>query len=313
MKILIAGGFGFLGGRLAQHFTCIGHEVTLGSRRNLFAPEWLPSSTVVQMEWNDPISLFRLCKGFDVVIHAAGMNALDSQNNPEAAAEFNGTATGRLAAAAMDSGVGRFVYFSTAHVYGSPLRGLISEEVNPVNTHPYASSHLAGEQAIQHVSKTGELDCTIIRLANAFGAPSHKEVNCWGLLANDLCQQAVTSGSIVLKSNGKQFRDFVPISTVNSVTNTLIEREYKAHNYLTVNVGSAITQPVVDLAKLVQARCEAVLHFTPEIHVPNASLDEHKQFYFQFKSSFLDLNELTNMTNVISEMDDLLRFCKANF
>ena len=81
----------------------------------------------------------------DVVIHTAGMNAQECASDPEQALAFNGTVTADLVSSAVKQGVQKFIYLSTAHVYKEPLVGTISESSQTTNTHPYATSHLAGE------------------------------------------------------------------------------------------------------------------------------------------------------------------------
>jgi UDP-glucose 4-epimerase len=144
MRILVIGGFGFVGGRVAKHLHRAGYSIVLGTRQAYSSPEWLRQAEVVQLHWHDAAALERSCRGVDVVIHAAGMNAQDCAADPVSALEFNGLATARLLAAAIRAGVQRFIYLSTAHVYASPLVGTITENTCPRNLHPYATSHLGG-------------------------------------------------------------------------------------------------------------------------------------------------------------------------
>ena len=109
--------------------------------------------------------------------------------------DFNGVATKRLVEAASRAGVKKFIYLSTAHVYASPLVGTITEQTLPNNSHPYASSHLAGESAVLNADERGVIQGVVMRLSNAYGAPMHKGVNCWMLVVNDLCRQAVQTRS----------------------------------------------------------------------------------------------------------------------
>ena len=197
MRILITGGFGFVGGRLAEHLAQAGHQIVLGTRNARNPPVWLPQAKVAQIVWDDDCVLKRILDGVNVVIHAAGMNAQECADKPVVALEFNGVATARLIAAAVRVDVQRFIYFSTAHVYASPLVGTINEETYPRNLHPYATSHLAGEHAVLSTNKCGEIQGIVLRLSNAFGSPMHKSVNCWRLLVNDLCRQAVLMLSLI--------------------------------------------------------------------------------------------------------------------
>ena len=120
MRALITGGFGYIGAKLGEYLFQNGHKVVLGTQRILTAPNWLPQVEVVNTIWNDEKELTRICQGFDVIVHAAGMNAEDCSNDPIKALEFNGLATTRILRSAIQSGIKKFVYLSTAHVYRNP-------------------------------------------------------------------------------------------------------------------------------------------------------------------------------------------------
>ena len=77
------------------------------------------------------------------------MNAQNCVTDPVAALEVNAVATARLLQAAIRQGAKRFIYLSTAHVYGSSLSGVITEETCPASLCPYAASHRAGEDVVR--------------------------------------------------------------------------------------------------------------------------------------------------------------------
>lgn len=312
MRVLITGGFGFVGGRVAQHLQQAGHTVVLGTRQATGSPEWLPEAQVAPILWYDPDALERACHVVDVIIHAAGMNAQDCAADPVAALEFNGVATARLVAAAVHAGVERFIYPSTAHVYASLLAGTITEETCPRNLHPYATSHLAGEHAVLEAATRGKTEGIVLRLSNAFGAPMHRKANCWMLLVNDLCRQAVETGQIVLKSSGLQQRDFVAMSEVCRVIGSLAASDTSALRWAIFNVGSGISQSVLEMAQLIQTRCAYVLGFEPALQLPEATAGEcHEPLFYSG-------NRLTRAGIVVTqdptaEIDRMLMFCNTQF
>jgi UDP-glucose 4-epimerase len=312
MRILITGGGGFVGGRLAQHLHQAGHEIILGSRNASRPPDWLPQAEVKQTKWHDGRALEQVCNGADVVIHAAGMNAQDCLTDPVAALEFNGLATARLLEAASRSGVKRFIYLSTAHVYANPLIETITEESCPRNLHPYATSHLAGENVVLSASERGKIEGIVLRLSNAFGAPAHKDANCWVLLVNDLCRQAVQSGKLVLRSSGLQQRDFISITEVVRVATTLSTRALDVQLHGVFNVGSGVSQSVLELAQMVQQRCKLVLGFEPELQRLATGADERHE-KLEYRTEKLNKIGLTVSTNHSDEIDSLLAFCSASF
>ncbi len=313
VRILITGGFGYIGGRVAAHLAYAGHQIILGSRNVVAPPEWLSQAEVVQMFWNDDDALKECCIDVDIVIHAAGMNAQDCAADPVAALAFNGVATARLAAAARHAGASRFIYFSTAHVYDNPLVGNITEDQCPRNLHPYATSHLAGEQALLSATQYGGMQGIVLRLSNTIGAPTHKDVNCWMLLVNDLCKQAVQSHKLVLQTNGLQYRDYIGMSDVCRVTRDLTEIPSDLLQANLFNVGSGASQTVLEIAQLIQQRSLVILGFEPILHRLETTSDEcHSNLNF----SNHNLNTLgikIQNTEKITEIDNLLKFCLSVF
>ena len=313
MRILITGGFGFVGGRVAVRLHQAGHQIVLASRNSIDPPMWLPQAKVVKVDWSDIRALAQICKGSDVIIQAAGMNAQDCASDPVSALEFNGLATSRLLAAAIRSSVKRFIYLSTAHVYASPLVGTIFEDTCPGNLHPYATSHLSGENVVLGANQKGEIEGIVTRLSNVFGSPVDKDVNCWMLLINDLCRQAVTTGKIVLHSSGKQQRDFIAMTEVCRFLEHLTLCDSKTLFYRSFNIGSGVSQSVIKTAELIQERCELILGFRPELQrLENGSANEKHEILELRTDRLAKMGLQVELDNSI-EIDSLLIFCKASF
>ena len=313
MRILITGGFGFIGGRLAAYLSLAGHQVVLGSRNETHPPNWLPQAEVVQIKWSDESVLESSCEGVDVIIHAAGMNAQDCAADPIGALDFNGVTTKRLVEAANRVGVKKFIYLSTAHVYASPLVGTITEKTLPSNSHPYASSHLAGESAVLNANEPGVIQGVVIRLSNTYGAPMHKDVNCWMLVVNDLCRQAAQTRRLVLQTSGLQQRDFVCMTEVCRVAEALVVADGISIKPPVFNVGAGVSQSVLEMAVLIQQRCALILGFEPDLEYKERVVDEQ---YFSLSYSNDHLTSIgisIKSNNKVTEIDRLLQFCQIAF
>jgi UDP-glucose 4-epimerase len=312
MNILITGGFGYVGGRVAQHLVEKGHQVVLGSRKKQSSPDWLPQSEVVQLRWNDEAALAEICSGVNVVIHTTGMNAQDCASDPVAALEFNGLATAKLVRASRKTGVAKFIYFSTAHVYQSPLVGEINEDTCPRNLHPYATTHLAGENTVLYGSETAtDFTGIVLRLSNVIGAPVHKNVNCWMLVVNDLCRQAMTTRRMIVKSNGKQIRDFVSMQSVCNYVDMILVASSINSLPSVINVGSGRSITIEELSSRIRERCEAVYGFRPEIQmslVKNMSSDKALSYQTNFPS--LSVSE---DFSIESDIDETLHYCRQEW
>ena len=158
MRVLITGGLGYLGGRLASYLLHQGYKVFVGTRKGLKSVEDpLSDSIPVQMDWTSNISLESATRGMNTVIHAAGMDAKACFANPTKALEINGLNTAMMVEAAIASNVQRFIYLSTAHVYRSPMIGEIDETTPSTNLHPYATSKLAGEKVELYAKQMGSM------------------------------------------------------------------------------------------------------------------------------------------------------------
>jgi len=104
-KLLVTGGTGYLGARVGASLAANGHDVYLGSR-NPGLNGNIDGCNQVLTDWQHPDLSF--CKGYDLIIHAAGMNAKDCAENPERAYQFNGLLTEKLIEKALGFGCKRF-------------------------------------------------------------------------------------------------------------------------------------------------------------------------------------------------------------
>lgn len=170
MKILITGGFGFIGSHLADFLLNRGDHILVidnfatGQRRNLKSH---PNLKTVEGTIADAALINELMESFrpDVVVHAAA--SYKDPNNWEEDAISNTLGTAIVCKAAKKVDVKRFIYFQTALCYGlKPLEQPItlSHPIFPAGS-SYAISKTAGEQ---YVELSG-LNYVTFRLANAYG------------------------------------------------------------------------------------------------------------------------------------------------
>jgi UDP-glucose 4-epimerase len=308
MRVMVTGGFGFLGARLARHLADAGYRIRLGSRRHLPPPSWLPQAETVQMNWDDAETLVKACEDCEVVIHAAGMNAPDCAADPVGALLFNGVATARLVQAAAHAGVSHIVYLSTAHVYASPLAGRLDEYVCPRNLHPYASSHLAGETAMLHAVAQSKQRATVLRLSNVCGVPVTADANCWMLLFNDLCREAVTHRRLTLRSDPRQQRDFITMADAVRAIDWLVSLPGDTGQGV-FNVGAGHSKTLFEMAQAIRTGCMRSLGYVPEILMPATAGSAPPALDFRvdrlLSTGFVPEN------NFNTEVDATLSFCRG--
>ncbi len=145
-KIIVTGGLGFIGRRLVQALTTLGKDVVIID--NAALPEGsLPSgATLVCGDITDPNQVTRASAGAELVFHvAANSSGTLSVMNPRFDFETNAVGTFNVLEAALTVGARRFVYVSSASVYGAPQR-FPMDEGHPTRPFvPYGASKLAGE------------------------------------------------------------------------------------------------------------------------------------------------------------------------
>jgi len=218
-KILITGGLGYVGGRIANYLKekePHTHIFLTTRNMNRKLPQWTEKFTILEMDILDESSISNCLrdKDIDIIIHLAALNEIDSMKDPKSALEVNTKGTYRLLDLACNAGIKNLIYFSTFHVYGDVLESVITEKTPTRPFHPYAITHRAAEDFVNYFKHYYGIKTLIFRLSNGYGYPMHKEVNRWTLVFNDLCKQAMTGDKILLKSSGKQYRDFISLHDV---------------------------------------------------------------------------------------------------
>jgi len=313
MRILIIGGYGFLGGRISQYLSTLGYEIILGSSSLRPTPSWLKKGKTICIDRRNIESIQIACKEADVIINAAGMNSKDCSINPLEAFSINCLDVARFATIAKKVGVKLFISISTAHVYSSKLEGLISEKTCPKNHHPYASSYLAGESALLSIANDSNMKAVVLRLSNAFGTPIFSNKNCWDLVVNDLCRQSASSGSLLVKSSGVQYRDFIGINEVCRALGVLVQDDkYNSLNGI-YNLGSSNSKTINQIADLIQKRVK--LLFNKDLSINNLKTAHAENFnkliydVDKLRESGFMADEQENL----NELDELIQYCHTQF
>lgn len=312
--VLITGGLGYLGGRIAQKLAGnSSYQLRLGTRQTIFQkPSWLNNANVVQMDLMKKDDLNTVCKGIRYVIHLAAMNEIESAENPEKALLVNTLGTLKLLRAAERAGVKRFIYFSTAHVYGAPLVGRITEETLTQPVHPYAITHRAAEDFVLAANDRRKLTGIVVRLSNGFGSPINAQINRWTLVANDLCRQAVTTRKLVLKSSGLQRRDFITLADVSRAVIHFLNLSISQCDNGIFNLGGENPLRIIELAEIIAKRCKEVLGFMSQIVRPEPKANEVSE-HLDYRIDKLKATGFSLESNLDKEIDATLKLCKQAF
>ncbi len=175
MKVLVTGGAGYIGSHTVLELCSAGHEVVVFDDLSTgVSGAVLPPARLVEGRLADKqlLEALLLQESFDAIIHfAASIVVPESMSKPLKYYTNNTVNTIGLVDLAVRHGINRFVFSSTAAVYGMPDRVPIRESapLNPIN--PYGRSKLMSEQVIQDASLAHpEFRHCILRYFNVAGA-----------------------------------------------------------------------------------------------------------------------------------------------
>lgn len=304
-SVLITGGSGYLGGRIADYLSEHSEYNIIIASRN-----YATKFNNRKIDWNSKKSINDVCIKIDIIIHLAAMNAKECIENPEKAFEVNVTNTKKLIESAVLQGVKKIIYFSTAHVYSSFLSGTINEDTIPSNQHPYAKTHLLAEKFIINFNKKENSQGIILRLSNSFGAPIDLNSNCWMLFANDICKSGILNSKITINSDSLQLRNFITLSDVCRVTKHFVQYNIKKNLNPVFNIGGKSTMSLIDFAKLVQN--ELSLFLNEKVEIISKSNNKKKSI-FEYNIDKLENTGFVLESKIKDEIFSLIKFCNKNF
>lgn len=174
MKVLVTGGCGYIGSHVVRQLSEAGRRVVVFDNLSTgFRDALLHGEELVVGDLADTAALDRLFEDhrFRTVLHfAAAIVAPESVTNPLKFYGNNTRNTFNLLSACARFGAERFIFSSTAAVYGMPEGGVASEESPTLPINPYGASKLMSEWMLRDVSLAHGLKYVALRYFNVAGA-----------------------------------------------------------------------------------------------------------------------------------------------
>lgn len=173
MKILVTGGAGYIGSVVVARLLQSGHQVVVfddlsrGRRAAVSDGARLIVGDIADEEALDSV----LAQGFEGVMHfAASIEAGESMQVPEKYFRNNTAGSLCLLQALLRHKVPRFVFSSTAALYGEPKRIPIAEDDDMLPTNAYGESKLLVERMLQWLHRIHGFRYASLRYFNVAGA-----------------------------------------------------------------------------------------------------------------------------------------------
>jgi len=173
MRVLVCGGAGYIGSNMTAMLATEGHEPVVFDNLSKGHKSAIGDAEFVEGDLADDRLLVETLEKYSIeaVMHfAAFIEVGESVREPLKFYRNNLCCTQNLLAAMETAGVQKFVFSSTAAVYGIPKDMPITEDspTEPIN--PYGQTKLAVEKMCHYQSRTGKLAFAALRYFNACGA-----------------------------------------------------------------------------------------------------------------------------------------------
>lgn len=252
-KALVTGGAGFVGSHIVDRLVNEDVEVIVfddfSSGKMLNLEQSLKSNKlkIVKGDINDRQLARTALKDVEVVFHEAAIVSVQrSIQEPEFTNHVNIDGTRNMIEASADIGVKKFIFASSAAVYGDSKAIPRKETAEPAPISPYAFAKLQSEKLCKQLHELTGLETVALRYFNIYGLRSTSKA--YSGVINAIAQKLVANEKPIVYGDGKQSRDFVHVSDI--VHANILASNSKNGKWKVFNVGTGMETTVLDLVSL---------------------------------------------------------------
>jgi UDP-glucose 4-epimerase len=267
MTVLVTGGAGYIGSHVVLALVEAGEDVVvidnLSTGFSAFLPEGVPLFIGDAGDEN-LIDGVIAQHGVDSIIHFAGSVVVpDSMRDPLAYYRNNTMTTRSLLNSAVKGGVNRFIFSSTAAVYGNPDQMPVPEHAPTRPLSPYGSSKLMAELMLHDVATAHGMKYVALRYFNVAGADPKGRVGLATVGATHLLKIAVEAatgqrakidvfGTDYLTPDGSCVRDFIHVSDLAQAHRAALSYLRGGGSSVTLNCGYGRGHSVLETIEAVR-------------------------------------------------------------
>ncbi len=280
-KIIITGGCGFIGSNLTDYLIKKGYKVILidnFSKNKINKPN--KKSLLYKINIKNINKLKKIGDIFAVIHLAASAEILISKKNEKKYFQDNIEGLQEVLNFCSLNKITRFIFASSASVYGNIYKKSVKENclLNP--SHYYAYTKFIGEQMIKAYTKTNNFNFTILRLFNIYGPRSNAVISTF-------LAQKIQKKPITIFGNGRQIRDFLYVDDFcDAILKVLNNKSSKNQIY---NLGFGKPVSINEIKKKI--KYENFLKLTKrsnDIEISIANISKIKKDLNWYPKTFLD-------------------------
>src|SRR5246500_1715577 len=242
MKILVAGGAGYLGCALIPRLLERGYAIDVVDL--FWFGNHLPSQAGIL---NKDIFSLKVAdlEGYDQVVFLAGLsNDPMAEYSPSKNFIFNAAAPAYLAYIAKKAKVARYIYASSCSVYGYTENELYDETRAVSSTYPYGISKLQGEQAAMQLADES-FSVISLRKGTVSGYSPRMGLD---LIINTMFKSALKDKTITV-NNPSIWRPILSIDDAATAYIRAVEADYKISGIFNIASGNYTVGEVADLVR----------------------------------------------------------------
>lgn len=247
-KIIVTGGAGFIGSHLVDYLVKKKYKVLVidnlsgGDRHNLN-----PKAIFKKLDIEDKERINRCFRNFkpEYVVHLAGIISKSSADAKKIK-QVNYKGTLNILNTCVKEKVKKFVFASSAAVYGKAKKIPVCESQKISALNPYAASKINAEKAIFEFSKKHGLNFSILRYANVYGPRQRSDAE--GGVVSIFCKNIYLDKPIKVFGNGTQSRDFIFINDVTRANFLAIFSRL----CFTANISTNKETHILELIKIIE-------------------------------------------------------------
>ena len=274
MKVLVTGGAGYIGSVLVDRLITEGHQVNvIDDLSNGYLENIHKDAKFFQGSILDTGLLDKALDQIEVVLHlAAKIRVEEGESKPDLYKQVNIEGTLNLLKLCKEKGITKFVFASTAAVYGNPENSPITESSKEAPVNVYGQTKLEIDKYLAKNAVEQGVSTISFRFFNVGGALKNAEGK-WLKIKHEGATHLIPSilrsseekpllifGNDWPTTDGTPVRDFVHVSDlVDALVKSLMHLDKPGHKI--INLGTAIGSTVLELVRITEEVLDKKIYF----------------------------------------------------
>ena len=243
---LVTGGAGFIGQNLVQTLIEKNHQITVldnlcnSTLQNLHFAKNNPSFNFIKGDIRHLDTCLSATKTCDFIVHLASLTSVpESIKKPILYHDTMINGTLNLLECCRQHPIKKFIFASSAAVYGETSSEPIKETTQKKPLSPYGFYKLIGEKYCEAFQKQYNIETTILRFFNVFG-PGQLPHSDYASVIPKFIWKMIQNNTPSIYGDGEQTRDFIYVKSVAEAIYNACIKSYPS-NIFNIGSGTALT------------------------------------------------------------------------